>query len=561
MVVVAAAALVGGLTGPVLMPQAASAASSASVQSAAAGAVPTETRVVQTSTKTGKLTRREKRDVVRAKVKKGTLTTSVRFTGKSQHYVVIVRQKGSSATRIKGNKTIVLNQEVSAGQVKILLKRASGPRRKAKWKVQQAVVAPTPAPVTPAPVTPAPTPTVSQTPAPVTSAPQTPAESPAPTPTAPPVVVPDPEAPVITPAEFGAIGDGVADDTAAVQNAFDSLETGDTLTIPAGKTYRHTAVLKLSTPGVTITGSGTLLATAEATSAVHLAADNITLDGVTLTMGSTTKRWVAFEQMKLRIGRYDGIVVQNVTVDGSAAAGIYVGGASNFTLSDVLVRNTNADGIHMTTGAHDGVVRNARVVNPGDDGVAVVSYRNDGELVRNITVESPRVEGQRWGRGFSVVGGDSITFNNVYARDTAGAGIYLAAESEFNTYGVSNILIDGGTLLRANQQADTDAADRPSPDKGRVVHGAIMVYNSQPDQRISDVTVQNVTITDTHPQGYDHVRAVSYSGQVQERLEFRGIHISGGSDYLFKPIGVPAEAYRTIGWTHEGAGVPNHIGW
>ena len=96
-----------------------------------------------------------------------------------------------------------------------------------------------------------------------------------------------------------------------------------------------------------------------------------------------------------------------MTVDGSAAAGIYVGGASNFTLSDVLVRNTNADGIHMTTRAHDGVVRNARVVNPGDDGVAVVSYRNDGELVRNITVESPRVEGQRWGRGFSVVGGDT----------------------------------------------------------------------------------------------------------------------------------------------------------
>jgi len=88
-----------------------------------------------------------------------------------------------------------------------------------------------------------------------------------------------------------------------------------------------------------------------------------------------------------------------------------------------------------------------------------------------------------------------------------------------------------------------------------------MLYNSQADQRISGVTVRNITITGTHPQGYDHVRVASYSGQVQERLEFSGIHISGGSDYLFKPIGVPAGAYRTIGWTHEGAGVPNHIGW
>ena len=114
---------------------------------------------------------------------------------------------------------------------------------------------------------------------------------------------PAPDVPAITPADFGAIGDGVANDTSAMQNALNSLETGETLTIPAGKTYRHTAVLKVSKPGVTIAGSGTLLATAEATSAVHLAANNITLDGVTLAMGSTTKRWVAFEQMKLRIGR------------------------------------------------------------------------------------------------------------------------------------------------------------------------------------------------------------------------------------------------------------------
>ena len=547
---IATAVLVGGMTGPVLMPQAASAANLARVQTAASVAAPTETRVVQTSTDEGKLTRGEKRDVIRTNVKKGTLTTSVRFTGKNKNYVGMVKQAGSQSTQTKANKTIVLNQDVSAGEVKIVLKRAAGPRRNANWKLQLTVLAPTPAP---APVAPAPAPTVPPTPTPT---------SPAPTPTSPaPTTPPAPDVPAITPADFGAIGDGVANDTSAMQNALNSLETGETLTIPAGKTYRHTAVLKVSKPGVTIAGSGTLLATAEATSAVHLAANNITLDGVTLAMGSTTKRWVAFEQMKLRIGRHDGIAVRNVTVDGSAAAGIYVGGASNFTLSDVLVRNTNADGIHMTTGAHDGVVRNARVVNPGDDGVAVVSYRNDGELVRNITVESPRVEGQRWGRGFSVVGGDTIRFNNVYARDTAGAGIYIAAESEFNTYGVSNVVIDGGTLLRANQQADSDSADRPSPDKGRVVHGAIMLYNSQADQRISGVTVRNITITGTHPQGYDHVRVASYSGQVQERLEFSGIHISGGSDYLFKPIGVPAGAYRTIGWTHEGAGVPNHIGW
>ena len=83
-VAITTAVLVGGLTAPVLLPQSASAANSASVQSAAALADPTEMRVVQTSSDEGRLTRSEKRDVIRTNVKKGTLTTSVRFTGRTR---------------------------------------------------------------------------------------------------------------------------------------------------------------------------------------------------------------------------------------------------------------------------------------------------------------------------------------------------------------------------------------------------------------------------------------------------------------------------------------------
>lgn len=83
--------------------------------------------------------------------------------------------------------------------------------------------------------------------------------------------------------------------------------------------------------------------------------------------------------MKLRLGSYTNISVQNVLTDGAADAGIYVGGASNFALTDVTVQNTRADAINMTTSSHDGTVTRPRVINPGDDGVAVVSCRNDSE--------------------------------------------------------------------------------------------------------------------------------------------------------------------------------------
>ena len=71
-----------------------------------------------------------------------------------------------------------------------------------------------------------------------------------------------------------------------------------------------------------------------------------------------------------------------------------------------------------------------------------------------------------------------MTYRNAYVFKSAGAGIYIAAENEFGTYGVDNVTVSGAQLIGCNQQTDVDAADRPSPESGRVVHGAVMVYNS-----------------------------------------------------------------------------------
>ena len=57
--------------------------------------------------------------------------------------------------------------------------------------------------------------------------------------------------------DFGAVGNGVADDTAAIQAAINSLgaSTGGTIYLPAG-TYRTTAILNCTQRGVTLTGDG-----------------------------------------------------------------------------------------------------------------------------------------------------------------------------------------------------------------------------------------------------------------------------------------------------------------
>jgi len=55
---------------------------------------------------------------------------------------------------------------------------------------------------------------------------------------------------------YGAIGNGIADDTDALQNALSALKPGDALYIPPGR-YRFTKTLQINTDNVSVMGSGT----------------------------------------------------------------------------------------------------------------------------------------------------------------------------------------------------------------------------------------------------------------------------------------------------------------
>jgi len=206
------------------------------------------------------------------------------------------------------------------------------------------------------------------------------------------------------------------DDTVGLKTAIAALKTGDTLVIPAGVTCRHSLVLELKTPGVHLSGPGTLLATNEYRSSVWLNADNIVVEGgLKLKAINVTQRWRETQQHKLWVANtHTGIVVQDTTIDGSAAAGIFVNGASNFTLNRVTVLNTRADGIHMTNASHDGIVRDAVVRGSGDDGIAVVSYMSNPQATHDIQIINPKVYSTVWARGLSVVGGYNISYSNVY---------------------------------------------------------------------------------------------------------------------------------------------------
>ena len=338
---------------------------------------------------------------------------------------------------------------------------------------------------------------------------------------------------------YGAIGDGVTDDTNALNLAFSLAPPGSTILIPAGRTYVHSDIVEITVPSLFIKGGGRLLATNEARSGVWINADRVVMEDIVLEMKSTTKRWVSYEQMKLRLMNSRGIVVRGVTIEGAAAAGIYVGRTHDYLIDRVIVRNTRADAIHNTEGSSFGTIFRPDIFNSGDDGVAFVSYKRDGVQVNNMVLQSPRFRLQKIGRGFSVVGSRDIVMNDLYAEDSDAASLYIGCEPYFDTFGVSNVQVNGGLFFRSNKNQEWDR------------QGSVNIFNGRPEDVIQNVTINNIRSVDTKSNQPSEVGIRSSGSGGVFGVVFRDFTMSGGPSTAFTSQS-PASSYRTLQWVQDG---------
>ena len=185
-------------------------------------------------------------------------------------------------------------------------------------------------------------------------------------------------------------------------------------------------MVTITVPNVHIEGNGaTLAAINDLTSSVQIRANGVSVSNLNLTAPIGGPRYSGLEQQKLYV-HGDGVRLNDITITGSAGAGVLLDGASNFALNRVTVRDSRADGIHMTRGSNHGQVNNPLTELTGDDGIAVASYGPqfgfDDPPCRNITIESPVVHGTTFGNGGAVGGGENITFRNVHVSGTSDAG-------------------------------------------------------------------------------------------------------------------------------------------
>lgn len=149
--------------------------------------------------------------------------------------------------------------------------------------------------------------------------------------------------------------------------------------------------------------------------------------------------------------RSNSWVIDNVIIDGANGPGIINYGGYNGRITRNQVLNSKSDGIHNSGGAYNLYIAGNKVRNSGDDMIAVVTYQYQADIAREVLIENNDLADQSWGRGISVVGGEKVTIRNNKIRSSADAGIYLAAETSWQTKGVNNVLVSNNTIDRAPQ--------------------------------------------------------------------------------------------------------------
>jgi hypothetical protein len=274
---------------------------------------------------------------------------------------------------------------------------------------------------------------------------------------------------------FGAVGDGVTNNATAIQNTFNYAATNKcTALIPAG-TFAYSGTLTAKGIAVTGTGAASILKALDTNNeALTLTGNGGSISNLVM-LGTGTTRNVTYQAAMIWVNGATNFTVQNVLINGGSCVGIYNAGGQTGLIQNNTVENTLADSITNTYGASNITVKGNHVLNSGDDGISNNSYLVDPNTVHDITVQGNTIIHNAWGRGLEVSGGSNITFEGNYVDNLDGyTDMYIASEAEYKTQNVANITVTGNTFV-----------------DGGPNQGSAIIYNSE----AGSTTIIGVTLT------------------------------------------------------------------
>lgn len=308
--------------------------------------------------------------------------------------------------------------------------------------------------------------------------------------------------PTLALSRFGVDRFSNRDQQAALSAAFAAAASeGFALTGDPEANYRHDGALHLN--GVSFDGQGcAFTALSDGQQVMRCVGRNWRVANVTL-LGAARARNPDPYGNGIWVGDANepavDFVVENVRVGaagpgrGFAGTGYMFINAHRGRIVRAQVRNSFADGIHVTHGSTDLVFETPICRDTGDDGFAIVSYRAQNLLCRRIRVSGAQTYNSL-ARGLTVAGAEDVEFTGCRAVGSSAAGLYLMSDGAWDTYGVRNVRVVDTLLQDCVTGVGQDANFRHSVVLIGGRSGSDIVEGGRLDRAAVDCRLENLSI-------------------------------------------------------------------
>ncbi len=235
--------------------------------------------------------------------------------------------------------------------------------------------------------------------------------------------------------DHGAVGDGVANDTTPISDAFTAaIAAGGTVYFPAG-TYLTDAISLTSVTKLGIVGEGMGVTKIKARTPsrvlVVATSSNFYVSGITFD-GSCTARTAG--QQAVTLDASNSIFTDNAITNSGEYAFFAGSGATtitNLTVCNNHIYSTFADGINFQNVKESSITGNN--IDGADDDCIAVGYnatdRARAIIVANNYCRSRSDLATTWGRGIAIIGAIDVVVANNYITEIKQTGLYIAREA------------------------------------------------------------------------------------------------------------------------------------
>ncbi len=299
--------------------------------------------------------------------------------------------------------------------------------------------------------------------------------------------------------QFGAVGDGVADDYAAITAAYDALVAagGGELRFPPDRRYR-------------IAASGV--------HGLHL----VRQGGVTIRMGE--RAWLVMDNMVEGLAVSHGIFVEGPAAD-IALIGVQVRYAR---LSRARQGWAPIYFLGANVGRGDGAARPHGWYRGNPDG-SEAWERIEAGAVRNVRLENVTVEDSP-SVGIGIVGVDGIRLANVTVRRTWADGLYHLYFRNARVEGFRGIEVGDDAISMASYESDVERADIALPFHGEgSVVADVTIEGRGPDRAVPSGAIVPLGVRDVTVSGFTvagRFRGLRFESGTQRTLDHPTLNLN-----------------------------------